>query len=60
MHFKSIVHACMNKDEHGFFPIHTMKKKKEKKRNNYQMLANKENKNREKESTTYDISQSDI
>ncbi len=28
MHFKSIVHACMNKDEHGFFPIHTMKNKK--------------------------------
>jgi hypothetical protein len=32
MHFKSIVHACMNKDEHGFFPIHTMKKKKRKKK----------------------------
>jgi len=31
MHFKSIVHACMNKDEHGFFPIHTMEKKKKKK-----------------------------
>jgi hypothetical protein len=31
MHFKSIVHACMNKDEHGFFLIHITKKKKKKK-----------------------------
>ncbi len=59
MHFKSIVHACMNKDEHGFFPIHITKRKR-KKRNNYQMLANKENKVIEKESNelmkmTYDI-----
>jgi hypothetical protein len=49
----------MNKDEHGFFPIHITKRKR-KKRNNYQMLANKENKVIEKESNelmkmTYDI-----
>jgi hypothetical protein len=60
MHFKSIVHACRNKDEQGFFPIHTTKNQKKRKRNNYQMLANEENKNREKESNelmkmTYDI-----